>query len=124
MNQTALPTMPRAAHACRLAALLLIIPALNGCGVSVVGHWRMVQVVPNKEEFNIDDATFCRDGTYTATTTLEGKTTRETGTYRFNGFKLTLQPQAGGRRSYNAVRQLGKLEILAGKRKVVLKKDG
>ena len=104
-----------------LLALGLLLPALGGCGVSVAGHWRMVEAVPNREVFGFDNATFNRDGTFTATTTLEGKTTDETGKYRFDGFKLTLQPRGGGRRSYHAMRRMGKLEIVDQDRKVLLK---
>lgn len=103
-------------------ALMVLAPALGGCGGALVGHWRTVEVVPNKDVFCIDDATFNRDGSFTATTTLDGKTTRESGTYRFNGFKLTLQPQAGGHRAYDALLKLGRLEVFDRDRKVVLKK--
>lgn len=113
----------RAWRAAGLAAGLLVLPAVAGCGVSVTGHWQMLKAVPNKEVFCVDDATFRGDGTYTATTTLDGKTTVERGTYRFNGFKLILRPEAGGQRSYNAVRRLGRLEILDGDRKVILRKE-
>ena len=101
--------------------LALLVP-LMGCEGALVGHWRMVEVVPSKEVFSIDDATFANDGTYTATTTIEGKTTRVSGTYSFNGYKLTLRPQAGGQRAYNAMLALDKLEVIDGKRKVVLQK--
>jgi hypothetical protein len=104
-----------------LITLALLVP-LGGCGGAIAGHWRMTEVVPNKETFNIDDASFNRDGTFAATMTLEGKTTRETGTYKFNGFKLTLHPQGGGQRVYNALLKMGKLEVVDGKRKVVLQK--
>jgi hypothetical protein len=82
----------------------------------------MVQTVPNKDVFAIDDAQFRRDGTFAATITIEGKTAREAGTYHFNGFKLTLRPQAGGQRRYNATVKLSKLEISDSGRRVVLKK--
>ena len=118
---------PRAPHPfllCHLACLPLLA-LLTGCGGSIAGHWHMVDAVPNKEVFSIDDATFARDGNYTATTTLEGKTTKETGTYRFSGFKIIFQPQAGGRRAYNATRKLGggRLVIFDTDRRVVLEKD-
>ena len=95
---------------------------LVGCGGSIVGHWQMIQAEPNKHVFAIDDAQFHRDGSFAATITIEGKTAREIGSYRFNGFKLTLRPQAGGQRSYNAMIKLGQLEIVDSSRKVVLKK--
>jgi hypothetical protein len=109
----------RAVGAALLAGLML---AMVGCEGALTGHWRVVEVVPSKEVFSIDDATFHRDGTFTATTTVEGKTTHETGKFSFNGIKLTLQPQAGGRRTYSAMLKMGRLEVVDGKRKVVLKK--
>lgn len=112
------PTMPAAVL---VVAVLLV--ALSGCGGALVGHWRAIEVVPNREVFCFDDATFNRDGTFTATTTNEGKTTTESGRYRFNGFKLTLHPQAGGRRTFNALLQFGRLELIENERKVVLRKD-
>jgi len=104
------------------AALTLLVGALTGCGGAIVGDWHMVQAVPNKDVFAIDDAQFHRDGSFAATITIEGRTAREVGSYRFNGFKLTLRPQAGGQHSYNALIKLGKLEITDSSRKVVLKK--
>ncbi|MFH1746809.1 MAG: lipocalin family protein [Planctomycetota bacterium] len=105
-----------------LLTLGLLTVLLSGCQGTIVGHWRMVKVVPNKEAFCIDDAAFERNGIFTATTTIEGKTTRESGTYKYTGFKLTLRPSAGGQRIYNALVKLGKLEITRGQCKVILKK--
>jgi hypothetical protein len=100
-------------------ALLLFV---TGCGLSVTGHWRLAKAIPSREVFAIDDAQFARDGSFTATVTIEGKTAREKGTYEFNGFKLTLRPQAGGQRRYDAVERFGTLEVMDGERKVILKK--
>jgi len=102
-----------------VGAVLLLA---TGCGLSVAGHWRLVKAIPSKEVFAIDDAHFARDGNFTATVTIEGRTAREKGTYQFNGFKLTLRPQAGGQRRYDAVERLGRLEVIDGERKVILKK--
>ncbi len=63
-----------------------------------------------------------RDGTYAATTTIEGRTTREIGTYKFNGFTLKLRPQTGGERSYGAVRHAASIEVTHDSNKVVLRK--
>ncbi|MGD8450355.1 MAG: lipocalin family protein [Phycisphaerae bacterium] len=104
-----------------VVAVLLV--AMSGCGGAIAGHWRAVEVVPNREAFCVDDATFNRDGTFTATVTTDGKTTEESGRYSFSGFKLTLRPDAGGRRAYNALLKFGRLELTNNKRKVVLKKD-
>jgi hypothetical protein len=99
----------------------VLLPA-PGCGLSVTGQWRLVKAIPSREVFAIDEAQFARDGTFAATVTIEGKTAREKGTYEFNGFKLTLRPQAGGQRRYDAVERFGKLEVIDGERKVILEK--
>lgn len=93
-----------------------------GCGFSVVGDWQLDKATPSREVFAIDDAHFARDGTFAATVTIEGKTAREEGTYEFNGFKLTLRPQAGGQRRWNAVERFGTLHVIDDERKVILKK--
>lgn len=114
----------RRRRAGRVAALmtLLGLPLLVGCGRAIVGDWRMVQAIPNRDVFCVDEATFRRDGTFTATTTIEGRTSHETGTYQFTGFKLRLRPQAGGQRAYTAQLKPGELLLRDGERKVVLKK--
>lgn len=102
-----------------LGALLLVT---TGCGGAIVGDWHMSKAIPNKEVFAIDEAHFARDGTFAATVTIEGKTVREQGAYSFNGFKLTMRPQGGGRRSYNTVLKGRTLELHDKERKVFLKK--
>ncbi len=102
---------------------VLALTTLPGCSGTLIGHWRMVEVVPNRQVFSIDNATFNRDGTYTATTIIKGKTLDESGRYEFNGFKLTFQPDGGGRRQYNALLKLNELEITDAKLKVVLRKQ-
>jgi len=103
-------------------AVLLSLPALSGCHNAIVGHWTLVEAEPNREVFSIDNAEFRSDGTFTATTTIEGLTSTEKGTYSFNGFKLKLQPQAGGQRAYLANVKFGELRIAEGERKVTLNK--
>lgn len=104
------------------AALPLLLCALTGCRGALSGDWHMIEAVPNKEVFSLDEVNFARDGGFSATSTIDGRTIREVGTYEFNGFKLTLHPQAGGRRQYEAVLKFRTLEIIDGKHKVVLKK--
>jgi hypothetical protein len=106
--------------ACVLGSLLL--PVLTGCGGAIVGHWYLAKATPNRDVFAIDDATFRGDGTFSATTTIDGRTADETGTYRFEGFALTLRPQGGGQRRYTTFLKLGTLEVKDGDRLVVLKK--
>jgi hypothetical protein len=95
---------------------------LAGCQGVIQGNWHMVEAIPNREVFSIDNVTFRPDGTYSATTTVEGMTTDEKGTYDFNGVKLKLRPQAGGQRTYPAMVKVDRLEITSGKRHVVLRK--
>ena len=101
---------------------IALLCALPGCSGALKGDWHMVEAIPNKDVFCMDDASFARDGSFSATSTIDGKTIREVGTYKFNGFKLTLHPQAGGQRQYQAVLKIRTLEITNGDRKVILKK--
>ena len=107
---------------CLAGACLLLVPALVGCQGAVTGHWHLVKAIPNREVFCFDNVQFERDGTFAATTTVEGLTTDERGTYRFNGFRITLRPQGGGQRAYQAILKTNQLEIIDGHRKVILKK--
>lgn len=101
---------------------LILLPMLGGCGGAIVGDWHLLQATPNRETFSIDDATFRRDGTFTAATTIDGVTTRDSGRYEFVGYRLTLRLDAGGQRSYPTTLRLGRLEISDRNRKAVLKK--
>ena len=100
----------------------LFMPVLAGCQGAIQGDWHMIEAVPSKQVFNLDDATFRPDGTYTATTTFEGRTNTESGTYEFNGFKLKLEPKGGGLRTYTASLQMGRMELADGQRHVTLAK--
>lgn len=105
-----------------LGAVLVGVALAGGCGRAIAGSWKVVEAVPSRLVFCIDEARFERDGTYTATTTIEGKTLRERGRYSFNGYKLILQPREGGRRQYTALVKLNRLEVADRDRKVVLTK--
>lgn len=105
-----------------ITGLFVLMPLLGGCRGALVGDWRLVEAVPNREVFSLDHATFRRDGTFSAVTTIEGMTTSEQGQFDFNGFKLRLRPQAGGQRAYLANVRMGRLELADGPRKVVLQK--
>ncbi len=114
----------RAAWVLSAAALAcVLLPLLGGCRTAVAGDWRLVEAVPNREVFSLDNVSFHRDGTFAATSTIEGLTTSDRGTYDFDGIKLKLRPQAGGQRTYNATLKLDRLEIFDGKRRVVLQKS-
>lgn len=106
----------------RSAVWLLVLPVLVGCQRAVVGNWHLAEAIPNRQVFCVDEASFRSDGTFSATTTIEGVTTQERGTYQFNGFMLKLRPQAGGQRAYPTTLKLGRLEIIDGSHKVILKK--
>jgi len=99
-----------------------VLAMLVGCQGAIVGEWHLVEAKPNRHVFSIDEAHFRPDGTFSASTTLEGVTTSDTGTYEFNGFKLKLWPRAGGQRTYQVQIQPGRLEITSGKNKAVLEK--
>ena len=95
---------------------------LCGCQGAVVGSWYLEKAIPNREVLSFKDVYFEKDGSFAATTTIEGLTTRETGTYEFNGWQLKLRPKAGGQRTYSAILRGRRLEITSGQRKVVLRK--
>ncbi|HMQ15474.1 MAG TPA: hypothetical protein PKC49_05815 [Phycisphaerae bacterium] len=101
-----------------LAALLI------GCRGAVVGQWKLERAIPSREFLALDDVSFNKDGSYAATLTREGQTTREQGRYDFNGFNLWLEPQAGGRREFGATLKTRRLELRDGNRKVILRKVG
>jgi hypothetical protein len=105
-----------------LAVLSLCLLAQTGCSRSVVGHWKMKSVSPNREMFCMDNVEFRRDGSYAARCTIDGRTRDEEGQYIFNGYKLKLRPRAGGQRSFSAALRIGTLEVTDGDRRVVLKK--
>jgi len=100
----------------------VLVLLATGCSGMIVGDWHMSKAIPNKEIFAIEDAYFARDGTFTATVTIEGKTVLEKGKYDFNGFKLTMRPHGGGQRRYNTVLKGRTLEIHDDERKVFLRK--
>jgi hypothetical protein len=122
MQMTTKRNRPRRNAVLRFALLALAVFPATGCGRAIVGDWHMIKAIPNKEVFAIDDAHFAREGSFTATVTIEGKTVREQGAYSFNGFKLTMRPQGGGQRSYNTVLKGRTLEIHDDERKVFLRK--
>lgn len=99
---------------------LLVVTLLPGCGGALAGDWKMIKCVPNRELFAIDSASFRRDGSYSANLTLEGKQADSSGTYSFNGSKITLRPAGGGQHAWSAFLRLNQLEITSGKRQVTL----
>jgi len=101
----------------------LLLP-LVGCQQVLVGRWKLIEAVPNRQTFALDNVEFRGDGSFAATTTIEGKTTEETGTYEFDGGRLKLRPSAGGQRSYPTMLKFDRLEITYGKRHAILQRAG
>ena len=102
-----------------LAAVLFLA---GGCGGAITGDWHMIKAIPSKEMFAIDDAHFAQDRTYHALITIEGKTMREVGKYKFDGLRLTMYPNAGGWRRYNTLLKGSTFEIHSSTRKLILKR--
>ncbi|MGE0480813.1 MAG: hypothetical protein AB7Q17_10125 [Phycisphaerae bacterium] len=102
----------------------LLALTLAGCRGAVVGKWSLERARPNREVFAIDAAEFRSDGSYQATTTIEGRTQHEHGAFRFNGFTLTLRPEGGGQRAYEATVGPRRMELRAkDKQHVVLRRE-
>jgi hypothetical protein len=108
----------------RVLAVLLVATAAQvvGCGGALHGQWKLVRAIPNKDAFAMEHASFNKDGTFSATITHEGRTNEETGRYEFKALKLHLMPTGGGRRTYNVIIRLRRLEIKQGKHMVILEK--
>lgn len=96
--------------------------AVTGCSGMIAGEWRMVEAYPHRDVIRIDNAVFRKDGTYSADTTFEGKSQRQNGTYKFNGYNLRLVPDEGGRREFTATLKLNRLELSANKKRLVLQR--
>lgn len=107
---------------CWPAVLLMAVPLLAGCQNVIVGDWYLEKAVPSRDVFSVDNATFRDDGTFRATTTIEGLTTEEEGTYKFIGYRLTLRPHAGGQRAYTAMLRGNQMELRSEKRSAFLRK--
>lgn len=116
--------MRRTVRLIGVAGLLAAVVLSGGCGGAIVGEWEMVRCVPNRDVFCVDEANFGRDGTYQATVTIEGREARQAGSYVYNGFQLTLRPNAGGQRRFNTVLRMNRLEILHGEARAILRKAG
>lgn len=109
-------------QSCWSGLVLLVVPLLAGCQNVIVGDWYLEKAVPSRDVFSIDNATFRGDGTFRATTTIEGLTTQEEGTYKFIGYRLTLRPNAGGQRAYTATLRGSQMELRSEKRSAFLRK--
>lgn len=109
-------------HAAWAYVGLSVLPCLLGCQGAILGDWHLVQAIPNRQTFALDNVTFRSDNTFSATTTIEGITNQEEGTYELDAMKLKLQPRSGGLRTYTLSIEPGRLSLINGKRKVVLEK--
>ncbi len=105
-----------------LKSLTPTLLLLAGCNAQLAGKWRLVQAAPNRETFAIDDAEFTRDGAYSLTATIEGRTRRETGEFKYNGFDLRLFPEDGGRRTFGASLEWRTLTLTDGEKRARLER--
>lgn len=100
--------------------LFVLLVFLPGCATTIAGDWHMVEAVPSRQVFALDDVHFGNDGHYAAKYTVEGRSSAAQGTYDFTGIALKLRPEAGGQRRYQATLIGQRLELVDGNRKVVL----
>ncbi len=89
--------MPRYA---RTIVLLTTAILIGGC--SIAGTWNTVKTDPADSEARspFQVVTFNDDGGYTATGTHGEKVVTATGTYKWDGMKLTVIPAEGEERVY------------------------
>lgn len=76
---------------------------LTGC-CGICGQWESTGVRPVDavKQFNIGTATFNCDGTYEAVMKYDGQERKSKGTYTYKWDKLTLKPESGEMREYEA----------------------
>jgi uncharacterized protein with FMN-binding domain len=81
-----------------------LILALSGCSKALVGTWRTENVDPPEasKHFQLAKVTFNDDGTYQASATYGGKSHQDSGEFKFDGFKLSLETKDRGTRTYGA----------------------
>ena len=94
----------------RLTALLLAVGTLSGC--SIAGTWKVTQVTPGEaaENFDFQRITFDNEGMYTATKAGGSDETTSTGTYKWTGGLLKLDPNEGDAKTYRSYERIdGKL---------------
>ena len=108
----------------KVVALLVAALLSAGCNGMVAGEWELVRASPSREVFALEDVRLERDGAYQARLTLEGAKFAESGTFKFSGWTLSLRPQAGGIRRYDAALKGNRLELRDGQRWVVLRRAG
>ena len=73
---------------------------------SLTGSWRTVSVTPQGKQFPIASVTFDKHYHFTATSQEDEGQRTCTGTYKWNGFRLVLDPSDWQRRSYPGRRRL------------------
>jgi hypothetical protein len=76
-----------------------MIAALSGC--SIAGDWKLTKVTPEGKEFPISTVNFAEDGTYSATSNYGGKPMNSSGTYKWTGTSLTINPEGKPSRTYS-----------------------
>lgn len=106
-----------------MIAACVLLAALTGCQRQLAGTWQLVEAKPSREVFALDDAQFTKAGRYDLRITIEGHTRQESGDFQFNGFDLTLRPDVGGRRVYNARLSGHTLTVTDAGRRVTLQRS-
>jgi hypothetical protein len=102
-----------------------------GCNSNLVGTWKSESVVPAEaaKHFNIAEAKFDRDNTFSVTSKYGDEVKTSTGTYKFDGFNLNLTTTDGKTLKYGCTHiMMGpKLEVRRSHEgqtvKVTLRKD-
>ncbi|MFQ5492166.1 MAG: hypothetical protein ACE5GE_15730 [Phycisphaerae bacterium] len=83
-----------------VVGLLTVVAMIGGC--SIAGTWKSVRTDPadamSKTPFQM--VTFNDDGEYSATRQEGSQVMTATGTYKWDGMKLTITPSEGEQRVY------------------------
>jgi hypothetical protein len=84
----------------RTIVLLSVVALISGC--SIAGTWKTVKTDPADQASACPSemVTFNDEGGYTATGQHGGEAVTSTGTYEWDGFKLTVKPAEGETRVY------------------------
>lgn len=86
-------------HVCAIV-LLTVVTFLGGC--SIAGTWKTVKTEPadSADRCPFQMVTFNDEGGYTATRQQGSQVVTKTGTYQWDGTKLTVKPAEGETRVY------------------------
>ena len=80
----------------QLAVLAVALLCLTGCGKTLLGHWKGVEVSGgDKSQFSFGTMEFNDDGTFKGIATIDGQKKALAGTYHYDGLRLKLNTQQG-----------------------------